>query len=210
MTQEEYKRGIWPEDSDSSLSYGLGWDSVNLFPFNEYGIQAVTKGGDTILYHSSLVVLPEYNMAAAVTSSGGSSATDQFIASELLLSALEEKDIIKERKPEKSFGVPVKATIPKEISQYAGIYGGNNVVMKVEMNPTGQMSLSTLTAPNSPAQQYTYTADGTFVNDEGTEKVKFVVEKKRAYLLVVPILYIGSLAWMVVTRWKSIYSQRTE
>ncbi|OPA73660.1 serine hydrolase [Paenibacillus selenitireducens] len=183
MAQEEYKRGMWSADSDTSISYGLGWDSVNLFPFNEYGIKAVTKGGDTISYHSSLVVLPEYNMAAAVTSSGGSSATDQFIASELLLSALEEKDIIKERKPEKSFGVPVKADMPKEISQYAGIYGGNNSVMKVEMNNARQMSISTLTAPNSPAEQYTYTADGSFVNDEGTEKLKFVVEKNgNAYL----------------------------
>lgn len=62
MAQEEYKRGMWPEDSDTLMSYGLGWDSVNLFPFNEYGIKAVMKGGDTLSYQSSLVVLPEYNM----------------------------------------------------------------------------------------------------------------------------------------------------
>ncbi|MHA7581571.1 serine hydrolase domain-containing protein [Paenibacillus vandeheii] len=177
MAQEEYKKGMWPEDSDTSISYGLGWDSVNLYPFSEYGIKAVTKGGDTISYHSSLIVLPEYNLAAAVTSSGGTSAKDQFIASELLLSALEEKGIITERKPEKSFGLPVKADIPKEISAYAGIYGGNNSVKKIEMNHAGQMTVSTLTAPSNPAQTYTYTADGTFVNDEGTEKLKFVTEK---------------------------------
>jgi CubicO group peptidase (beta-lactamase class C family) len=183
MAQEEYKRGMWPEDSDTSISYGLGWDSVNLFPFSEYGIKAVTKGGDTISYHSSLIVLPEYNLAAAVTSSGGTSAKDQFIASELLLSALEEKGIITERKPEKSFGVPVKAEIPKEISTYAGIYGGNNSVKKIEMNHAGQMTVSVLTAPNNPVQEYTYTADGTFVNKEGTEKLKFVTEKNgRTYL----------------------------
>ncbi|CAM3122568.1 beta-lactamase family protein [Paenibacillus taichungensis] len=177
MAQEEYKRGMWPEDSDTSISYGLGWDSVNLFPFSEYGIKAVTKGGDTISYHSSLIVLPEYNLAAAVTSSGGTSAKDQFIASELLLSALEEKGIITERKPEKSFGVPVKADIPKEISTYAGMYGGNNSVKKIEMNHAGQLTVSTLAAPSDSAQKYTYTSDGTFVNDEGTEKLKFVTEK---------------------------------
>jgi len=183
IAQEEYKRGMWPEDSDTSISYGLGWDSVNLYPFSEYGIKAVTKGGDTISYHSSLIVLPEYNLAAAVTSSGGTSAKDQFIASELLLSALEEKGIITERKPEKSFGVPVKSDIPKEISTYAGIYGGNNSVKKIEMNHAGQMTVSTLTAPSNPAQEYTYTTDGTFVNDEGTEKLKFVTEKNgRTYL----------------------------
>ena len=177
MMQEEYKKGMWPEDSDTSISYGLGWDSVNLYPFSEYGIEAVTKGGDTISYHSSLIVLPEYNLAAAVTSSGGTSAKDQFIASELLLSALEEKGIITERKPEKSFGVPVKADIPKEIATYAGMYGANNSVKKIEMNHAGQMTVSTLAAPSDSAQKYTYTADGTFVNDKGTEKLKFVTEQ---------------------------------
>ncbi|MCF7754633.1 beta-lactamase family protein [Paenibacillus xylanexedens] len=183
MAQEEYKRGMWPEDSDTLMSYGLGWDSVNLFPFNEYGIKAVMKGGDTLSYQSSLVVLPEYNMAAAVISSGGSSLTNNFIANELLLSALEEKDIITERKAEKSFGVPVKANMPKGISKYAGIYGGNNSVMKIKINTAGQMTVSSLTAPSNPAQEYTYTADGTFVNNEGTDKLKFVVEKNgKTYL----------------------------
>ncbi|MEK4073124.1 serine hydrolase domain-containing protein [Paenibacillus sp. FSL M7-0656] len=183
MAQEEYRRGMWPEDSDTLMSYGLGWDSVNLFPFNEYGIKAVMKGGDTLSYQSSLVVLPEYNMAAAVISSGGSSLTNNFIANELLLSALEEKDIITERKPEKSFGVPVKANMPKGISKYAGIYGGNNSVMKIKINTAGKMTVSSLTAPSNPAQEYTYTADGTFVNNEGTDKLKFVVEKNgKTYL----------------------------
>lgn len=177
MEQKEYKKGMWPEDSDASISYGLGWDSVDLFPFSDYGIKAVTKGGDTLSYHSSLVVLPEYNMAAAVISSGGASITNQFIASELLLSALEDKGIITERKPEKSFGVPVKADMPKEISTFAGIYGGNNSVTKIKINKVGQMTVSSLTAPSNPVQEYTYTSDGTFVSDDGTEKLKFVVEK---------------------------------
>ncbi|WP_440119452.1 serine hydrolase domain-containing protein [Paenibacillus sp. QZ-Y1] len=177
MMQEEYKRGMWPEDSDSSIAFGLGWDSVNLFPFNDYSIQAVTKGGNTISYHSSLIVLPEYNMAAAVTSSGGSSTTDQLIASELLLSALQEKGVIPERKPEKSHGVAVKTNMPKELSQYAGIYGGGgSSLLKLEVSDEGQLTMSTLSLPNSTDQTYTYTADGSFVNDEGTEKLKFVQE----------------------------------
>ncbi|WP_433923483.1 serine hydrolase domain-containing protein [Paenibacillus taichungensis] len=203
MEQEEYKRGIWPEDSDTSISYGLGWDSVNLYPFSEYGIKAVTKGGDTISYHSSLVVLPEYNLAAAVTSSGGTSAKDQFIASELLLSALEEKGIITERKPEKSFGVPVKADIPKEISTYAGMYGANNSVNKIEMNQAGLMTVSTLAAPSDSAQKYTYTADGTFVNDKGTEKLKFVTEQNGSTYLwsrsYVSLPGLGQLAFSEYT-----------
>ncbi|MBD8497289.1 serine hydrolase domain-containing protein [Paenibacillus arenosi] len=185
MEQPEYKKGMWSPDADSSLSYGLGWDSVNLFPFNQYGIKALVKGGDTAAYHSSLVVLPEYNMAAAVLSSGGVSAIDQLLAQELLLSALQEKGVIKERKPEKSHGVPVKADMPQELFQYADIYGGaSGSLLKVEMNPAGgELSVSTITAPNNPVRKYTYTADGSFVNEKGTEKYKFVVEKNgRTYL----------------------------
>ncbi|MDR6721809.1 CubicO group peptidase (beta-lactamase class C family) [Paenibacillus amylolyticus] len=177
MEQEEYKKGIWPEDSDSSIAYGLGWDSVNLFPFNDYGIKAVTKGGNTITYHSSLIVLPEFNMAAAVTSSGGTSTTDQLLATELLLGALEEKNIIPGQKPEKSFSTPVTADMPKELLSYTGIYGGGaNLLMKLDVKDNGQLTVSTLSAPTNPDQKYTYTADGSFVNDEGTEKLQFVNE----------------------------------
>lgn len=177
MAQEEYKRGMWPEDADSSIAFGLGWDSVNLFPFNEYGIKAIAKGGNTISYHSSLIVLPEHNMAAAVTSSGGSSTTDQLIASELLLTALQEKDIIPVRNPEKSNDALSKATMPKEVSKYAGIYGaGASSLLKLEVKEKGELIVSTLTAPNSPDQKYTYTSDGSFVNDTGLEKLKFVEE----------------------------------
>ncbi len=176
MEQEEYRRGIWPKDSDTLMSYGLGWDSVNLFPFNDYGIKALIKGGDTLSYHSSFVVLPEYNMAAAVISSGGASITDQFMASDLLLNALEEKGIIKQRKPEKSFGAPVKADMPKALSQYAGRYGGVNSVTKIQIYANGQLTSSSLTTPSSPLQTYTYTADGTFVNEDRSEKLQFVVE----------------------------------
>ncbi|WJH28916.1 beta-lactamase family protein [Paenibacillus sp. CC-CFT742] len=177
MAAEEYKNGMWPEDSDSSISYGLGWDSVNLFPFNEYGIQAVAKGGNTISYHSSLIVLPEYNMAAAVTSSGGTSTMDQLIATELLLGALEEKDFITERKPDKSFGKPVSATMPKGLSAYSGIYGGGaSSLLNIDVQADGQLNLSAPLTPNSAEQKYKYTTDGTFTNDEGTEKLMFVEE----------------------------------
>ncbi|MGQ0517846.1 serine hydrolase, partial [Bacillus sp. D-CC] len=42
MEQEEYKKGIWPGDSGNVFNYGLGWDSVKLYPFSEYGIKALT------------------------------------------------------------------------------------------------------------------------------------------------------------------------
>lgn len=185
MEQEEYKKGIWPDDADTSFGFGLGWDSVNLFPFGDYGIKALAKGGDTILYHASLVVLPEHQMAAAVLSSGGSSSTDQLLANEILLDALKEKGAIQERKPEKSFGEPVQADMPEDLLKYAGIYGSTNQQIKVELNKDGEMSVSSIQMPDYPAEQYVYTADGSFANADGTAKVSFVTkENGRTYLWV--------------------------
>lgn len=32
MENKEYLKGIWSEDTDNTLGYGLGWDSVNFYP----------------------------------------------------------------------------------------------------------------------------------------------------------------------------------
>ena len=33
---DEYASGMWPEDSEGdALAYGLGWDSVHMFPFSQ-------------------------------------------------------------------------------------------------------------------------------------------------------------------------------
>ncbi|CAH8244283.1 beta-lactamase family protein [Paenibacillus melissococcoides] len=180
MAQEEYKKGLWPEDTDNIFNYGLGWDSVKLFPFNEYGIQGLAKGGDTILYHASLVVLPEQNMAAAVLSSGGSSSLNQ-----LLLQALKEKGAIKNIKPEKSFGKPVKAEMPAEVAKHAGYYGTIGQHIEIEIKKDGELSLPLTFMLDNSKEKYVYTADGSFVNESGTSKVSFVTEKNgRTYLWI--------------------------
>ncbi|WP_027094714.1 serine hydrolase domain-containing protein [Cohnella thermotolerans] len=183
MEQDEYKTPLWPDEADTSINYGLGWDSVDLYPFGEYGIKALTKGGDTVLYHASLVVLPEQDMAAAVLSSGGSSTTDQLLANEMLLHALKEKGTIAEFKPEKSYGKPVKAEMPESVLQYAGIYGATNQTIKAEISKTGEMTLSLEQMPDYPAEKYEYSADGSFRSADGNTKISFVTEENgRTYL----------------------------
>ncbi|MBB6734518.1 serine hydrolase domain-containing protein [Cohnella zeiphila] len=183
MEQDEYKTPLWPDDADNSIGYGLGWDSVDLYPFGDYGIKALTKGGDTILYHASLVVLPGEDMAAAVVSSGGSSTTDQLLANQMLLQALKEKGEIADFKPEKSYGKPMKADMPESVLQYAGIYGASNQTMKVGISKGGELSLSTEQAPDYPAEKYEYAADGSFRSADGNTKISFVTEDNgRTYL----------------------------
>ncbi|MGG4344259.1 serine hydrolase domain-containing protein [Paenibacillus lautus] len=203
MEQEEYKKGLWPEDADNSVDYGLGWDSVRLFPFTQYDMKAVTKGGDTILYHASLVVLPEQNMAAAVLSSGGSGMTNQMLANEILLNALKEKGTIKEFKPEKSFGKPVKADMPSDIAKFAGYYGVTNQQMKVDIKD-GELSITVPMVPDYPAEKYVYTADGTFVSADGSIKVSFVKEKNdRIYLWVRQYISIPGLGQTALSQYSA-------
>ncbi|MFI2856114.1 serine hydrolase domain-containing protein [Paenibacillus sp. JSM ZJ436] len=185
MAQEEYKKGMWPKDADNSIDYGLGWDSVRLFPFENYGIQALAKGGDAIVYHASLIVLPEHDMAAAVLSSGGSSALNQIMASELLLQQLKAEGEIQAIQPEKSFGKPVPAPMPKEVMDVAGRYVSTNQVLQATVKEEGRLILTMPIMPELPAQEYVYTKDGSFLNDEGTVKITFVTESNgRTYIWV--------------------------
>ncbi|UNK15894.1 beta-lactamase family protein [Paenibacillus sp. N3/727] len=178
MEQEEYKKGIWPEDTDDSNNYGLGWDSVKLYPFNDYGIKGLAKGGDISEYSASLVVLPEKKMAAAVLTSGGSSSTNQLLASEMLLLALKEKGEIKNVKPDKSFGKPVKAKMPNDVVKQAGYYASSETQFRIEITKDGELSMA-----NDPETKYIYTSDGSFINENGTSKISFVTEKnRRTYL----------------------------
>ncbi|PEJ40134.1 serine hydrolase domain-containing protein [Bacillus wiedmannii] len=178
MEQEEYKKGMWPGDGDNIFNYGLGWDSVKLYPFSEYGIKGLAKGGDTALQHAILVVLPEQKMAAAVLSSGGRSSINQLLATELLLAALKEKGTIKNIKPNKSFGKPVKVKMPQDVAKKAGFYGNSETHFKIEITKNGELFL-----PSNQEEKYVYTADGSFINEKGTSKLNFVTEKNgRTYL----------------------------
>ncbi|WP_425464924.1 hypothetical protein [Paenibacillus dokdonensis] len=185
MAQDEYKTTLWPDNADSSFEYGLGWDSVNLYPFIEYGMKALTKGGDTPLIHSSLVALPEQDIAAAVVSSGGSSTYDQLLANEILLQTLKEKGTIAEFKPEKSYGAPVKNDMPEYMLQYSGIYGAYIGTFNIDINEGGVMSITSEQLPGSPAQIYEHSADGTFKSADGNVMISFVTkENGRTYLWI--------------------------
>ncbi|WNS44229.1 serine hydrolase domain-containing protein [Paenibacillus sp. MMS20-IR301] len=176
MAQAEYKTPLWPDDADNSIDFGLGWDGVNLYPFSEYGMKALTKGGDTPLYHASLVVLPEQEMAAAVISSGGASTYDQLLATEILLQALKEKGVIAEFKPEKSYGAPVKADMPESLLQYSGIYGATGTTMNIDIAEDGGMSITPEHSSENPVQFYQYSADGMFHSPDGNTLISFVTE----------------------------------
>ncbi len=194
MTENEYLKGMWCPDKDSSFCYGLGWDSVNTYPFTEYGIKALVKGGDSTLYHGSLVVLPEEGMAMAVLSSGGSSAYNQMMIQTVLLNALLAKGSISAIHPDKTFELPVKAEMPADEKENAGYYVYLGGIFGVEINDNGVLSLKI----GSRTETFVYTGEGKFTLADGSATVSFEKESNgNTYLYVLaygPYPYLGQSA----------------
>lgn len=176
MENKEYLNGLWPEGEDSILGYGLGWDCVNTYPFNQYNLKALTKGGDSLLFHSNLIVLPDENMAVAVLSSGGSSQLNEIIGQEILLSALKEKGKIKEIKPDKTFSKPQQVKMPSSLKENSGLYASSNMI-KVDVNDNGTLTVSSPYIENGPEDKYIYIGQDRFVSEKGNSCLKFVKEK---------------------------------
>ena len=174
MAQPEYKRGLWPkEDAPDALSYGLGWDSVEWFPFHQNGITALVKGGDTQFYHAGLVVIPEHRMAAAVLTSGGVSTYNELAATRMLAAALKAQGVKVDETPV-TLPEAVPAKMPRELMQNAGYYG-SLLQYKVDVTSDGRLTMSYL-GMDVPAQEFTYHSDGTFRDKTGTACLKFVKE----------------------------------
>ena len=176
MVYPEYSRGIWPEDTLDSLAYGLGWDNVEWYPFCQSDITALAKGGDTLRYHAALVVLPEYDMAAAVVSSGGASTYDQMAASQILIAALAQQGVtVDQTIPTLPETEP--AALPAELKVYAGYYGTSSIQYRVDLADVRTLTLSCPTYPATvPTQTFTYSADGTFRDVSGLAYLSFVEE----------------------------------
>ncbi|SFE68923.1 CubicO group peptidase, beta-lactamase class C family [Paenibacillus algorifonticola] len=172
MQSHEYKKGIWVSDESNTFNYGLGWDAVSLAPFDDYGITALSKGGDTMMYHAALISLPEHNISIAVLSSGGSSLYNSVFATNVLLEYLKAEDIIPDILPDKSFEPSVKVDMPAEQLAYSGFYGTVGSTMNIAIED-GEIDLPALLGGFIPAQKYVYTGNGQFKNQEGNITLSF-------------------------------------
>ncbi len=182
MESPEYLNGLMKFKEASSLSYGLGWDSVTTSPFAQYNIKSLIKGGDTMLYHSSLIVLPEKGMAMAVFTSGGASTYNQVMAQEVLLSALKEKGSIAGIKTAPTPAKPQKAALTKDQKKYAGSYISSVGAVKAALGNDGVLTLSDLSGSGQSAK-YSYAGNGKYYSADGSEWLSFSEEANgRTYL----------------------------
>lgn len=167
-------KGLWPADSENdTLAYGLGWDNVHQYPFNQSGITALVKGGDTLRYHASLIVLPEEDKAVAVLSSGGVSTYDQLAGERILIDALAEEGVtVDESLPALPEAKP--AVIPGALKTNAGTYVSLGMVATVAFPDDKTMTLTNAAALGGAVQTFTYRDDGTFLDETGSFILKFV------------------------------------
>lgn len=173
MMESSYGRQLALEGRDTILEYGLGWDSVNTYPFNHYDIKALTKGGDTSYYHATLTVLPEEGISCAVLASGGNSFCTQISAQEILLDYLEEIGRIEREETQKqqilSSETPPSASTPahaSNIPDVSGFYDGNQI-FKISVDKNGVLTLAGSEDQYSRPQTYLYQDDGRFHSSGG-------------------------------------------
>ncbi|MNW40764.1 D-alanyl-D-alanine-carboxypeptidase/endopeptidase AmpH precursor [compost metagenome] len=202
MKSHEYRNGIWVPEETNSFNYGLGWDAVQLAPFSDYGITALSKGGDTVLYHSTLITIPEHHISMAVLSSGGSSILDSIFASNILLEVLKDKGIIKDIIPEKTFEPPVKVEMPSDLLSYSGLYGSVGTTINVEIK-NGEFELPAFLDGFVPAQKYVYTGNGQFKSSDGSVAISFDKQKNgKTYIKANLYLNFPGLGQMVMVTYE--------
>ncbi|HNR64927.1 MAG TPA: serine hydrolase domain-containing protein, partial [Atribacterota bacterium] len=207
MNEKEYLKGMWPEQTDNFFNYGLGWDSVELYPFNHYGIKGIAKGGDTQLYHSSLIVLPEQNMSFAVVMSGGSSIFGELMGLSLLQQVLlseGEIDAIISAHEDISEAVPM----PVELTHYAGLYENNTMVTEIKIEQNGTLTMSVvaeLTGQNVPEESFIYYSSGKFVSEDKSKKISFVQEANgETYLHMIKNISLPGVGEIIMTSYDSV------
>ncbi|MEC0126999.1 serine hydrolase domain-containing protein [Paenibacillus pabuli] len=198
MQNHEYRQGIWVSEERNVFNYGLGWDAVDLAPFSDYGITALAKGGDTMLYHASLITIPEHDISMAVLSSGGSSIYNQMFASKVLLEVLEDQGIIKEIQPDQTFSTPVKVRMPAELNSYSGLYGTVGTTLDIDIK-NGDIKLPALQGGLIPEQNYVYTGEGQFTSPDGSVKVSFEKERnEKVYVKIQATITLPGLGQTVM------------
>ena len=164
METSRYNEEINPNGYDTTLSYGLGWDSVETYPFSRYGIKALVKGGDTNFYHGSLTVLPEENISCAVLTSGGSSMLNQLAVQEIVMTYLDEVQRI-ERGDEESVSRGGEAGL--NLAERSGWYAGSDL-LKLSVSNEGEMTVASEGSGRRREQVYRLREDGGFYSTDGS------------------------------------------
>lgn len=145
--------------------FGLGWDQVDYPDYAREGVKVVSKGGDIIGQHASLMVAPDAKISVSVLSAGGSSTCNQKMAMKLMDIALADQGISVEHP---AAGTPATlSAVPEEYLAYAGLYINAQDVIRISFPEQKYMELRNLSSSRPQVEQYLCTADGGFLQMDG-------------------------------------------
>ncbi|MCL2163003.1 MAG: beta-lactamase family protein [Oscillospiraceae bacterium] len=167
MSKSQHKMAIVPPGSDTVFRYGLGWDCVESYPFNQMGIRALSKGGSTMGYFTNLTVLPEYNLAAAVAASGAG-GLETLVAQEIILAVLEEEGLIPKdtaiTTPRQNLN---RAKVPESVKSSAGVYAAGSWGQFSVVFTEDSLLLTPIGIRNERPMEFIYNTDGEFISTNG-------------------------------------------
>jgi len=156
-------------NANSTSRFGLGWDAVDMYPFNALGIQALSKGGGTLAFTTDLTVLPEFNLAVAISSSSQGGGVEAIISQAIIMAVLMEEGLIP---TDTAISLPElnlePATVPQSMKANAGIYdlGAMGGMFQADFTDYTLVLTPVAQHGNRPLE-FLFNTDGVFVSVDG-------------------------------------------
>ena len=157
---------------ENSLTYGLGWDTVDYSHYEyDLGENVLVKGGGTVQFGSRLIVIPKYDAVLAVASTGDGRTSVEDAVLALFAAAMQERSvhIYKNCQP-----------IPEDWKKYEGIYLTSGTMMEVKFNGAfGDVVGVSLEGPSMPIHPNVPYRNGEFVMAPGKSAFFDTIDGKR-------------------------------
>ena len=166
MARLQHPGKMVPDNAETNINYGLGWDAVDCYPFTQLGIKALSKNGRLFSASSNLTVLPDYNISVAViASSGKGDSKEAVISGEIALTLLEELGLI-ERKSADIPRLTEGVVITEDMEPYTGFYDFGAGFLAEIVFTENSLLLTTFSNDNTRTNEYVHIGNGEFASDE--------------------------------------------
>lgn len=149
--------------------YGLGWDTVGQPGIELAERTAWAKNGETGVYGSCVIVIPDLKLGVAVTGvSGIKSNQATALAERVLLAALVERGLLSEMPATLSEAPKMRAPAPDLAAYLPGFYASTGGLLRMEQDASGRLSILARSdgAWTPYLQGLAYRANGYFSSDD--------------------------------------------
>lgn len=179
-------QGTFDPVPSAAFTFGLGWDTVTQPALATVGLPGWSKGGDTQVYGSSLLIAPSQGLAAVVMGvTGISSTAANDVAEQILLTELAARGSTSQVPPPLPNTPPPPAmATPAQLQTMTGYWARSEAVVRVQPTPDGALALSTWNGSDWQPAPTTLRlrTDGWFAPDASATSFREVSAGGRDYL----------------------------